>query len=175
MSSARRELVGRTMWLSSDDPPPLAQKQDVPQHGPSDKPMATPCENSELGSSFQPSPTLREIPIENPLRTYEPSAKVCYTKPMILARSRHCETDIVHIEDVGTDQPTVQSQLRKIHQNTHHSFRRLVKVMQHDQHYFFVWEPIEFSVREVLASTCIITESELAQIISPVCGISHLP
>ncbi|KAF9890694.1 hypothetical protein FE257_005560 [Aspergillus nanangensis] len=164
MSISRREVVGRTMWLSSDHPPPLVQKQDVPLHGPSGTPLAARSKNSELESlSSQPSPTLREIPIENPLRTYEPSATVFYTKPMILARSQFCGTEIVHIEDVGADRSTIDSYIQKIDQNIHRSFRRLVN------------ESIEFSVREVLASTCIITESELAQIISPVLeGIAFL-
>jgi hypothetical protein len=55
-----------------------------------------------------------------------------------------------------------------IDQHAHRSFLRLLNVLQDGKRYLLMWEPTEFSLSEVLASMCRITEKELAQIIWPV-------
>jgi hypothetical protein len=52
-----------------------------------------------------------------------------------------------------------------IDQHAHHSFLQLLNALQDGKRYFLMWEPTEFSLSEVLASTCRITEKEPAQII----------
>ncbi|KAH8430118.1 uncharacterized protein LDX57_007788 [Aspergillus melleus] len=94
---------------------------------------------------------------------------------MVLAQHRQRKAEFVHIQDGGTERPIVGAWVQTLDQNAHRSFRRLVDVMQHHQRYFLIWEPIEFTVSEVLASTCEISESEIVQIIRPVLeGIAFL-
>ncbi|KAL2801685.1 hypothetical protein BJX63DRAFT_438586 [Aspergillus granulosus] len=76
--------------------------------------------------------------------------------------------DLVHIQECAVELPAIELLVHEIDQLTHRSFLQLLKVMQHGQRYFLVWEPTEFSLHEVLASKCRITECELAQIAWPI-------
>ncbi|KAH8430242.1 uncharacterized protein LDX57_007911 [Aspergillus melleus] len=175
MSSHRREVAGRTMWFEGEEPPPV-QTPEVRTNVHSDTVLAGISNNfGSKTSSCEPTYTPRETPTNNPWQTYKPCARIVYGEHMVLAQHRQRKAEFVHIQDGGTERPIVGAWVQTLDQNAHRSFRRLVDVMQHHQRYFLIWEPIEFSVSEVLASTCEISESEIGQIIRPVLeGIAFL-
>ncbi|KAH8430081.1 uncharacterized protein LDX57_007751 [Aspergillus melleus] len=175
MSSRRREVAGRTMWFEGEESPPV-QTPEVRTNVHPDTVLAGLSNHfGSKTSSYEPTYTPREIPTNNPWQTYKPCARTVYGEHMVLAQHRQRKAEFVHIQDDGTERPIVSSWVQALDQNAHRSFRRLVDVMQHHQRYFLIWEPIEFSVSEVLASTCEISESEIVQIIRPVLeGIAFL-
>lgn len=163
------------MWFEGEEPPPV-QTPEVRTNVHSDTVLAELSNNfGSKTSSCEPTYTPREIPTNNPWQTYKPCARIVYGECMVLAQHRQRKAEFVHIQDGGTDRPIVGAWVQTLDQNAHRSFRRLVDVMQHHQRYFLIWEPIEFSVSEVLASTCEISESEIVQIIRPVCVSLYLP
>jgi hypothetical protein len=106
--------------------------------------------------------------LQDPWEIYEPCAGIFYGRPLILARHRKYKKEFVHVQVCAVERPTIETMVQTIDQHTHRSFPRLLNVLQHGKRYFLVWEPTEFSLNEVLASTCRITENELAQIVWPV-------
>jgi hypothetical protein len=58
-------------------------------------------------------------------------------------------------------------------QLSHSSFRTLLGTYHHANDAFLVWEPVALSVSQILASRCLVTESEIAAIVQPVCTESR--
>jgi hypothetical protein len=82
--------------------------------------------------------------------------------------------EFVHVQVCAVERSTIETMVQTIDQHAHRSFPQLFNVLQHGKHYFLMWEPTEFSLSEVLVSTCRITEKELARIIWPVRAGSFL-
>ncbi|GIJ92777.1 hypothetical protein Asppvi_002055 [Aspergillus pseudoviridinutans] len=173
MPATRKDVRG-TVWFGKARLP-VALTENAPVLDPSDRTRADQPSNRSLSSpkvSTQRQsthhPVLREIVLQDPWEMYEPCASIFYGRPMILARHRTCKMDFIHVQVCTVERSTIEVMIQAIDQHAHRSFPRLLNVLQHGKHYYFMWEPIEFSLNEVIASTCQITEKELAQIIWPV-------
>lgn len=91
---------------------------------------------------------------------------------MTLAQDCGNKAELAHIQELGLTLDQAQSLVRMIGKCSHRSFPALQRFLQHDGRYFLVWELTELSLNKVFASKCPITESELAQIVWPVCRCS---
>lgn len=107
--------------------------------------------------------------IENPWHTYEAFIEITHARPVFLARRRTNKTELVHIQPRPCQSSSIESLLGTIGQLSHASFPALQECYHHENRAFLVWEPVELSVSQILASKCLITESEIAAIVRPVC------
>ena len=88
-------------------------------------------------------------------------------RPIVLARHRSDKAKLVNIQRLEQTSAT-KTVADTINHLSHRSFPRLLECYQQGDRAFLVWEPVELSVSQVLASRCSITESELVAIISAV-------
>lgn len=108
-----------------------------------------------------------EIILQDPWALYEARARI-FERNVILARHRKRKLELVNVQRLTTEPAVAQSLVETINRCSHHSFPRLYDFLQHENRYFLVWEPAEFTLNEALVSECYITEAELAQIVWPV-------
>lgn len=91
-------------------------------------------------------------------------------RDVILARRRDNNAEVVNVEKLQRTSIAVKPILDFMGRISHPSFPNLQACYLHENHAFFVWEPLELSVNQLLALKCPIIESELAAIVWPVGG-----
>ncbi|GFF62749.1 hypothetical protein IFM51744_11020 [Aspergillus udagawae] len=173
MSATRKDVRG-TLWFGKARLP-VVPTQNAPMLEPFDRIGAEQSSSCSLPGPKKYPPRQsthhaapREIVLQDPWEIYEPCAGIFYGRPLILARHRRCKMEFAHVQVCAVERSAIETMVQTIDQHTHRSFPRLLNVLQHGERYFLVWEPTEFSLNEVLASTCRITENELAQIVWPI-------
>ena len=164
--TTERDDVRRTKWFGGDvsiDATQSAHDRDVAELSSS---HAVP--DSTLLQKLKPkaSSVATKIILQDPWELYEARARIF--RNVILARHRKNKLELVNVQRLTTEPAVAQSLVETINRCSHHSFPRLHNFLEHENRYFLVWEPAEFTLNEVLASTCYITEAELAQIVWPV-------
>lgn len=87
---------------------------------------------------------------------------------MFLSRSRALKHRLVHIEQLDEEASSLATTLNLLRKLHHHSFLILQESYHHTNSVFFVWEPVEVSISQIMASKCMITASEIIAIIRPV-------
>lgn len=116
--------------------------------------------------------TFHQAVDQDPWTVYEARADVCYCRNVTLARHRKHKLEIVHIQHLPMELSSAQALVRTIDQFSHQSFPRLLGFYHHFGSCFLVWEPVELSINEVLASRWRIEKVDLAQIVWLVSGFS---
>ena len=126
--------------------------------------------NSTILANQKPrlSSCATKITLQDPWELYEARARIFLDRNIILARLRDRRFELVNIQRLTVEPAVAQSLVEVISRCPHRSFLRLHGFLKHGDCYFLVWEPAEFTLNEVLASECYITEAELAQIAWPV-------
>ena len=168
MMTTERDDARRTKWFGGDasiDTTESAHDRDV-----AELPSSHAIPDSTLLQKRKPmaSSVATKIILQDPWELYEARAKIFLERNVILARHRKRKLELVNVQQITTEPAVAQSLVETINRCSHHSFPRLHDFLQHENRYFLVWEPAEFTLNEVLASTCYITEAELAQIVWPV-------
>ena len=124
-------------------------------------------------NDYSHSSRIRPIVDQDPWTIYEARADVCYGRDVTLARHRKHQLEIVHIQHLRPmELSSAHALVKTIDQLSHQSFPRLLDFYHHGGHCFLVWEPVELSVNEILASRWRIQKVELAQIVWPVSRVS---
>ncbi|KAL4891315.1 hypothetical protein BDV59DRAFT_194492 [Aspergillus ambiguus] len=173
MPAAKRDVRG-TVWFGKERLPVAAAQRAPPLHASDHTPSQQSYGRRVLRPKSPPQRqsiqnlVRREILEQDPWEIYEPCAGIFYGRPMVLARDRRSKMELVHIQMQTVERSTIEIRARTIDELAHRSFLQLLNVLQHGKRYFLVWEPFEFSLHELLASKCRITESELAQIMWPI-------
>ena len=126
--------------------------------------------NSTILANQKPrlSSCATKITLQDPWELYEARARIFLDRNIILARLRDRRFELVNIQRLTVEPAVAQSLVKVISRCPHHSFLHLHGFLEHGKCYFLVWEPAEFTLNEVLASECYITEAELAHIAWPV-------
>jgi hypothetical protein len=91
-------------------------------------------------------------------------------RDVILARRRDNNAEVVNVEKHPRTSIAVKPILDFMGQISHPSFPNLQACYLYEDHAFFVWEPLELSVSQLLALKCPLIKSELAVIVWPVGG-----
>lgn len=121
-----------------------------------------------------PDPAPREILTRSPWDIYEACASISYGRAMVLARHRENKADLVHIQMQAVERSTIELCVRTIDRLAHGCIPRLRDVFHYAERYLLVWEPFEFTLFEAQAIMRHIPETEVAQILWPVCAASHI-
>lgn len=108
---------------------------------------------------------------QDPWTVYKAKADMCYCRNVTLAQHRKHKLEIVHIQHLPMVLSSAQALVRTIDQFSHQSFPRLLGFYHHPGSCFLVWEPVELSINEVLASRWRIEKVDLAQIVWSVSGV----
>ena len=111
-------------------------------------------------------PKVRQV-TGDPWLTYEGIMEIYQGRLIVLARHRSNKAELVNIQQLEQTSAT-KTVADTINHLSHRGFPRLLEYYQQGDHTFLVWEPVELSVSQILASRCSITESELVAIISAV-------
>lgn len=90
--------------------------------------------------------------------------KICCNFP----RRRWNKMELVNIQELSMEPPQLESLVQTVNQYSGRNFLRLLDIYRQGNRCFLVWEPVELSLNEVLASRCAITETGLAEIVWPV-------
>lgn len=113
---------------------------------------------------------LKSQVVENPWRTWEPVIEIVYTRPVWQARRRDQKAELAHVQQLEQSLSAKSALLGSVGEVLHPSFPVLKSCYIHEGHTFLVWEPVELSISQILASKCLISESEIAAIVRPVGG-----
>ncbi|KAI3043677.1 hypothetical protein CBS147353_11833 [Aspergillus niger] len=176
MPAAKRDVRG-TVWFgrtrSSVAPTQHAATSTASGHGPSDQALShvTSRLNGPPPQPSGPNPAPRKILARNPWEIYEPCAGIYYGRIMVLARHRQNKANLVHIQMQAVERSAIEMCVQMIDRLAHCSIPRLLDVFQYADRFLLVWEPFECTHHEALALSCRITESEVAQILWPVCAV----
>jgi hypothetical protein len=108
--------------------------------------------------------------VEDPWRTWEPVIEIVYTRPVWQARRRDQKAELAHVQQLEQSLSTESALLGSVGEVLHPSFPVLKSCYIHEGRKFLVWEPVELSISQILASKCLISESEIAAIVRPVGG-----
>ena len=156
-----REL-GRAPPGGTSDPSPChdSRAQASTVLSARDSPSPTRTENRHQ------QPKVRQV-TGDPWLTYDGVMEIYQGRPIVLARHRSDKAKLVNIQQLEQTSAT-KTVADTINHLSHRSFPRLLECYQQGRHAFLVWEPVELSVSQILASRCSITESELVAIISAV-------
>ncbi|KAJ5111812.1 hypothetical protein NUU61_001442, partial [Penicillium alfredii] len=154
--------AGRALPGVASDPPPSHDSRAQAPTIPSGR--AAPPPNRTENRHQQPK--IRQV-AGNPWLTYEGVMEIYQGRSVVLARHRSNKGELVNIQwlEQTSASKTVADTINHL---SHHSFPRLLECYQQGDHAFLVWEPVELSVSQILASRCSITQSELVAIISAV-------
>lgn len=109
-----------------------------------------------------------KVILQDPWEFYKAQARVFLEQNIILAQHQNRKSELVNVQQLMMEPAVAQSLVEIISRCSHQSFPRLHDFLEHGNYYFLVWEPADFTLNEVLASECYITEAELAQIVWPV-------
>ena len=123
------------------------------------------------------APAQRDASPQDPWSLYEGRIRLFHGCEVTLARSRTCKSQFVGIQLLAMEATAARMLVRTVGQYRHRSFPRLIDFLNHENQFYLVWEPIELSLSEVLASECDITENEIAELVWPVSfsTISSIP
>lgn len=108
--------------------------------------------------------------IGDPWKTWEPVIEIIYARPVWQARRRDRKAELAHVQQLEQPLPATSSLLDSIGKVRHPSFPVLKCCYTHKDHSYLVWEPVELSISQILASKCLISENEIAAIVHPVGG-----
>ncbi|KAI2858985.1 hypothetical protein CBS63078_11311 [Aspergillus niger] len=176
MPAAKRDVRG-TVWFGGMRPPVVSTQHDPPRNAshrvPSDQTSSrvTSGLNCPPPQHLTPNPAPREILARSPWEIYEPCAGIDYGRIMVLARHRKNKANLVHIQMQAVERSAIEMCVQMIDRLAHRSIPRLLDVFQYAERYLLVWEPFECTLQQALALSCRITESEVAQILWPVCAV----
>jgi Txe/YoeB family toxin of Txe-Axe toxin-antitoxin module len=140
--------------------------REIPPMGLQDTPLLDPCVSE--GSKGDQHNTLITENNTNPWEIFEPIAKISQNRSIFLSRNRRLKHRLVHIEQLDEEASSLVSTpnlLGKIH---HRSFLNLHESYHNANSVFFVWEPVEVSISQIMASKCMITAGEIIAIVRPV-------
>lgn len=170
MHASRPKHRPPTVWLKeapNKNQPPLLSPSPVSEPAPVTS-AARPASAQPL-TNESPALAIRHV-AEDPWQTYEAIIEIFQTERVFLARHRRNKAELVHVQRLEQS-PSVAALRETMSQLSHPSFRTLLETYHHANHAFLVWEPVALSVSQVLASKCLVTESEILAIVRPVCGI----
>lgn len=112
---------------------------------------------------------VRQVHDESPWTHYEAGAEVfCGGREVTLARHRGHGKGLVHVQCLQMDRSSAGRRIKSIDQYKHPSFPRLLDVYNAGEHCFLVWEPVEFSMQQLLDINLRLSDVDIAQIIRPV-------
>ncbi|KAJ5155669.1 hypothetical protein N7492_008472 [Penicillium capsulatum] len=157
----------------SSKPPPNTEVQtssaSVKRHSP--HPSRRP---GQLVKSQSQAPSI-QTSTGDPWKEYEKGIEIYPKWKTSLCRSREDRTELVHIQQLDLERSAAKLEADTIGLLSHRSFPRLLNCYHHEQHTYFVWEPTELSLSQIMGSKCTIRESELVSIVWPVLkGIRYL-
>lgn len=118
---------------------------------------------------------LKSQVVEDPWRTWEPVIEIVYTRPVWQARRRDRKAELAHVQELEQPLSAKSALLGSVGEVLHPSFPVLKSCHIHEGRTFLVWEPVELSISQILASKCLISESEIAAIVRPVGGGDSWP
>lgn len=101
-------------------------------------------------------------------KVFERAIRIFQGRDVVLARRRSNKIEMANIQELSIEPSQLEPLVRTIQQYSSRSFLRLLDTYQQGNLSFLVWEPVELSLNEVLASRCAITEKGLAEIVWPV-------
>ncbi|KAJ5626383.1 hypothetical protein N7510_002692 [Penicillium lagena] len=122
----------------------------------------------------RPDSPIRQLS-KDPWNTFEAIGEIFQDRSLLLARHK-CERErLVHIQKLEHGSCSAPTQLDLMNQISHSSFLALQGCYLHAGTTFLIWEPVEVSVGQILASRCMITGSEIIEIVRSVLeGIQYL-
>ena len=109
-----------------------------------------------------------ETVYEDPWNTFEPIAELFLDRSLLLARHKRDKGKLVHIQKPEPKAFSNTEFQRMLDQISHSSFRSLLGRYHHGDCVFLVWEHVEVSVGQIVASRLMITASEIIAIAKPV-------
>ena len=140
--------------------------REIPPNGPQDNPLLD--RYVSAGSKRDEPNTLIKEYKTDPWESFEPIAKISQNRSMFLSRSRALKHRLVHIEQLDEEASSLATTLNLLRKLHHRSFLILQESYHHTNSVFFVWEPVEVSISQIMASKCMITASEIIAIVRPV-------
>lgn len=105
---------------------------------------------------------------EDPWNTFEPIAELVLDRSFLLARHKRDKSKLVHIQNHEAKAFANIEFQRMLDEISHSSFRSLLGRYHHRDCVFLVWEHVEVSVGQVVASRLMVTASEIIAIAKPV-------
>lgn len=105
---------------------------------------------------------------KDPWEIFEPIAKMFQNRPLLLSRNRRLKHRLFHIEQLVEGTSSLASLLNLSRKINHTSFLKPQELYRHASSVFLVWEPVEISISQILASKCMITAGEILAIVRPV-------
>ncbi|KAJ6134750.1 hypothetical protein N7523_001072 [Penicillium sp. IBT 18751x] len=112
---------------------------------------------------------------EDPWNTFEPIAELFLDRSLLLARDKRDKGKLVHIQKIEPKAFSNTELPRILEETSHSSFRSLLGRYHHGDCVFLVWEHVEVSVGQIVASRLMVTASEIIAIAKPVLeGIQYL-
>jgi hypothetical protein len=140
--------------------------REIPPMGLQDTPVLE-SSVSDGNKGFQQNASIKEFNT-NPWEIFEPIAKISQNRSIFLSRNRRLKNHLVHIEQLDEEASSLATTLNLLRKLHHRSFLNLQESYHHDDWVFFVWEPVEVSISQIMASKCMITASEIIAIVRPV-------
>ena len=175
----KADIRPRSLWVDDQEislPPTKSSSQlnDVDSPScPEPRRREHPSTTTLLTAAREPhgldeAPAQRDASPQDPWTLYEGRIRLFHGCEVTLARSRTCKSQFVGIQLLAMEATAARMLVRTIEQYRHRSFPRLIDFLNHESQFYLVWEPVELSLSEVLASECDITENEIAELVWPV-------
>lgn len=101
-------------------------------------------------------------------KVFKREIRIFQGRDVVLARHRSNKMEMANIQELSIEPSQLEPLIQTIQQYSGRNFLRLLDTYQQGNLSFLVWEPVELSLNEVLASRCAITERGLAEIVWPV-------
>ena len=117
----------------------------------------------------RPDSGIRQLS-QDPWHTFEAIGEIFQDRPLLLARHKRERERIVHIQKLEQGSFPSLTLLELIDKLSHASFLALQECYLHEGMAFLIWEPVEVSVGQILASKCMITASEIIEIVRSASG-----
>lgn len=109
---------------------------------------------------------------ESPWVGYEKGIEIFPKNQVYLCRDRENNSELVHIQQREVERSAAQLQVDTIERLSHRSFPKLLRCYFHSDLAFFVWEPVELSLSQILGSKCSIKESQMISMVWPVISLA---
>ena len=117
----------------------------------------------------RPDSGIRQLS-QDPWHTFEAIGEIFQDRPLLLARHKSERERLVHIQKLEQGSFSAPALLELMNKISHSSFLALQECYLHAGMAFLIWEPVEVSVGQILASKCMITASEVIEIVRSVSG-----
>lgn len=111
---------------------------------------------------------------QDPWHNFEAIGEIFQDRPILLSRHKRERERLVHVQKLEQGSCSAPTLLELMNQISHSSFLALQECYFHAGMAFLIWEPVEVSVGQILASKCMMTASEVIGIVRPVNGVSLL-